>query len=83
MREEVTKFLCPYLKGEVELTSEREQHITENHPDLLPAYRSSFEEILADWMKCGAVYKSRAPSTRGFPYFVRSMTCFQRRGRPS
>ena len=27
---------CPYLKGEVELTAEREQHIAARHPDLLP-----------------------------------------------
>lgn len=27
---------CPYLKGEVELTTEREGHIAERHPDLLP-----------------------------------------------
>lgn len=28
------RFLCPYLRGEVELTDEREQHITQKHPDL-------------------------------------------------
>lgn len=48
MPEEVTKFPCPYLNGEVELTSEREQHITENHPDLLPEHRSGIAETLAD-----------------------------------
>ena len=48
MPEEATKFPCPYLNSEVELTSEREQHIAENHPDLLPAYRSSIVETLAD-----------------------------------
>lgn len=25
-------FPCPYLKGAVELTKERERHITERHP---------------------------------------------------
>ena len=29
----VAQFPCPYLKGEVELTSERGRHITERHPD--------------------------------------------------
>lgn len=30
---------CPHLGGDVELTEEREQHIRERYPDLLPAYR--------------------------------------------
>ena len=30
---------CPYLKTHVELTEERERHIREKHPDLLPQYR--------------------------------------------
>ncbi len=42
------KFSCPYLKTEVELTPEREQHITENHPDLLPEHRFGISETLAD-----------------------------------
>lgn len=46
--EEVTKFSCPYLNSEVELTREREQHIAENHPDLLPEHRSGIAETLAD-----------------------------------
>ena len=41
------RFFCPYLSAEVELTNEREQHIQETHPDLLPDYRS----CLADWQK--------------------------------
>lgn len=32
-------FSCPYLQGEVELTDERETHIAEQHPDLLPEHR--------------------------------------------
>ena len=32
----MTRFPCPYLKAEVELTEEREHHIAERHPDLLP-----------------------------------------------
>lgn len=39
---------CPYLKGEVELTPERERHITERHPDLLPEYRDRVAQVLAD-----------------------------------
>ncbi len=35
---------CPYLKGEVEFSEERECHIKERHPDLLPYYR---EQLIA------------------------------------
>ena len=31
-------FSCPCLKGEVELTEEREAHISRMYPDLLPEY---------------------------------------------
>jgi hypothetical protein len=31
---------CPYLHGDVELTEERERHIAERHPDLLPMFRN-------------------------------------------
>lgn len=33
----MTRFPCPSLHGEIELTEERERHIAETHPDLLPA----------------------------------------------
>jgi hypothetical protein len=36
-------FDCPYLRGRVELTDERELHITERHPEL-----AGRVEILAD-----------------------------------
>ena len=39
---------CPYLKGEVELTEERERHIAERHPDLLPHYRGRIAETLSE-----------------------------------
>ncbi len=39
-------FPCPYLQGEVILTDEREQHITERHPDLLPQYKQCLAETL-------------------------------------
>ncbi len=41
-------FPCPYLKGEVELTKEREQHIAQRHPDLLPEHRERIAQTLAD-----------------------------------
>lgn len=42
------RFTCPYLKGEVELTEERECHIGERHPDLLPQHRERIAETLSD-----------------------------------
>jgi hypothetical protein len=43
-----THFHCPYLNTEVELTDERERHIAERHPDLLPEYRQRIADTLAD-----------------------------------
>lgn len=40
-------FACPYLQSEVDLADEREQHIIQRHPDLLPAYRERMVETLA------------------------------------
>ena len=40
-------FPCPYLKCEVELTEEREIHIEQRHPDLLPEHRKRIAETLA------------------------------------
>jgi hypothetical protein len=42
------KFSCPYLKGEVELSDERETHIAETHPDLLPEYLPQLQQTLMD-----------------------------------
>jgi len=42
------RFPCPYLQGEVELTEERERHIAENHPDVLPTHRERIADTLAD-----------------------------------
>jgi len=39
---------CPYLHGRVELTDEQEQHIAEQHPDLLPDNRQCVIDTLAD-----------------------------------
>lgn len=41
-------FSCPYLNSTVELTEEREQHITETHPGTLPIYQHQIAETLAD-----------------------------------
>jgi hypothetical protein len=44
----MTRFPCPYLDSEVELTDEREQHIAESHPDLLPEHRDLLAQALID-----------------------------------
>lgn len=44
----MTRYPCPYLNGEAELTDERERHIAERHPDLLPEYRERIAETLAE-----------------------------------
>ena len=41
-------FECPYLNGHVELTDERERHIAEAHPDLLPGLGERLAQTLAD-----------------------------------
>ncbi|HEY5867058.1 MAG TPA: hypothetical protein VI542_16165 [Candidatus Tectomicrobia bacterium] len=44
----LTRFLCPYVQTEVELTEERERHIAERHPDLLLEHRTRIADTLAD-----------------------------------
>jgi hypothetical protein len=39
---------CPYLHTEVELSEERERHISAHHPDLLPEHRSRILEAIQD-----------------------------------
>lgn len=41
------QFFCDYLQDTVELTEEREVHITHHHPDLLPESRHCLAETLA------------------------------------
>ncbi|MBZ5564764.1 MAG: hypothetical protein LAP13_20375 [Acidobacteriia bacterium] len=41
------RLTCPYLGDEVELTPERERHIQERHPDLLPNYSRHIGDTLA------------------------------------
>lgn len=48
-------FKCPYLNGEVELTDEREEHIAQTHPDLLPEHLPQLKQTLADPIKYGVV----------------------------
>jgi len=43
----MNRFPCPYLNREVELTEERERHIAERHPDLLPEFRNHIADTLA------------------------------------
>jgi hypothetical protein len=40
-------FPCPYLGGGVELTDQREQHIAEVHPDVLPEQLKRLADTLA------------------------------------
>ena len=42
------RFSCPYLGGDVELSEERERHIGERHPDLLPEHRERLATTLAE-----------------------------------
>ena len=42
------RFSCPYLAGEVELTEEREKHIGDRHPELLPKIRERIRMTLAE-----------------------------------
>ena len=71
-------FSCPYLSGEVELTSERERHIGESHPDLLPEHRDRIAETLASpdqvrisqRLKNARLFSRRFDSIRGGNYVV-------------
>ena len=45
---ERTAIYCGYLRAEIELSGEREAHIAERHPDLLPEYRDRLLATLAD-----------------------------------
>lgn len=44
----MTRFRCPYLGNDVELTDERERHIAECHPDILPEYQDQIAATLVD-----------------------------------
>jgi hypothetical protein len=55
------QFACSYLRGAVELTDERERHIAERHPDLLPRYRAQLATTVTD---PDAVYRSPRSTTQ-------------------
>jgi hypothetical protein len=59
---------CPYLTSHVELSTEREMHIAENHPDLLPEYREYIGDILLepDQVRLSARFKNARLFTRWF-----------------
>jgi hypothetical protein len=61
-------FPCPYLKGNVELTEEREAHIAAQHPDLLPEFLSEIELALAqpDEVRKGKRFSSERRFYRWF-----------------
>lgn len=42
------RFPCPYLKADIELTEEREQHICERHPELSAKLHQCLAETLSD-----------------------------------
>jgi hypothetical protein len=39
---------CPHLGTDIEFNDERERHIRDHHPDLLPAWRDRMIETVAD-----------------------------------
>jgi hypothetical protein len=55
---------CPYLRGQVELTAERWDHIAERHPDLLPGDEPRIAETMAE--PDSVRRNSRADNTRLF-----------------
>ena len=65
----MTKFACPYLSNEVELTEERERHIEKNHPDLLPEHRGRIAETLEspDQIRISDRFKNARLFSRWFP----------------
>jgi hypothetical protein len=44
----MTTFPCPYLGPDVELSDERERHISETHPELLPGHKDQIGDTLRD-----------------------------------
>jgi hypothetical protein len=63
-----THFHCPYLNAQVELTDERERHIAERHPDLLPEHRQRIADTLVapDQVRRSARFASARLFTRWF-----------------
>jgi hypothetical protein len=63
-----THFRCPYLNAQVALTDERERHIAERHPDLLPEHRQRIADTLVapDQVRRSARFASARLFTRWF-----------------
>jgi hypothetical protein len=59
---------CQYLASDVELSPERERHITESHPDLPPEYREQVLQTLhePDEVRLSARFKKARLFTRWF-----------------
>jgi len=64
------QFRCPYLSPNVELNPERERHIAESHPDLLPEYKKYIAETLLDpdQVRLSERFKSARLFTRWFDF---------------
>ena len=67
----MNRFFCPYLNAHVELSEERERHIAERHPDLLPEYRQRIADTLADPDQVRP--SVRLPNTRLFSRWFESV----------
>jgi len=64
----MSRFPCPYLQTEVELTEERKRHIAERHPDLLLEHRAHMADTLAapDQVRRSARFRNARLFTRWF-----------------
>lgn len=63
-------FPCPYLRGDVELSEEREAHIAAQHPDLLPEFLGEIGQTLAapDEIRKGERIQSETKFYRWFEH---------------
>jgi hypothetical protein len=62
---------CPFLGRKVELTEEREKHIAEHHPELLPAHEEYVVDTLAspDEVRRSSRFVNARLFSRWFPDF--------------
>lgn len=65
----MTRFPCPYLQADVELTDERKLHIATHHPDLLPEHWDRIADVLAapDQVRLISRYSNARLFSRWFP----------------
>ena len=65
----MSRFPCPYLRGEVQWGEERERHVAVRHPDLLPEYRVRIAETLAqpDQVRRSARFAAARMFSRWYP----------------